>query len=67
MKAFHLDGSSSRAQPERAAARADTVLAHHAHGRSGQFSRGQADEVAIYNSALSAATIAQHYNLGHNG
>jgi len=67
MKAFHLDGQLKQSEPERAAPRADTGLAYHAHGRSGQFSRGQADEVAIYNSALSAATIAQHHNLGHNG
>jgi PKD repeat protein/glucose/arabinose dehydrogenase len=32
-----------------------------------QFTRGSADEVAVYSSALSAATIAEHYQIGHNG
>ena len=29
-----------------------------------QYSRGRADEVAIYNTALSAATVQQHYDAG---
>jgi hypothetical protein len=29
-----------------------------------QFTQGQADEIAIYNVALSAATVQQHYKAG---
>jgi hypothetical protein len=34
------------------------------NGRTSQFSRGRADEVAIYGTALSAQTIQQHYDAG---
>lgn len=34
------------------------------NGGYAQFAQGQADEVAIYNVALSATTVQQHYNAG---
>jgi CSLREA domain-containing protein len=34
------------------------------NGNHSQFSAGRADEVAVYSSALSAATVQQHYSLG---
>ena len=34
------------------------------NGNYSQFSQGQADEVAVYNAALSGATVQQHYNAG---
>jgi hypothetical protein len=33
----------------------------------GDFYTGQVDEVAIYGTALSAATVKAHYYVGHNG
>jgi len=32
---------------------------------SGKYFNGSIDEVAVYNVALSAATVAEHYHLGH--
>jgi hypothetical protein len=34
------------------------------NGSYAQYTQGQADEVAIYNVALPATTIQQHYNAG---
>jgi hypothetical protein len=62
--ALYVDG-----QPVHSAGGAGTVaptMAWHVmrNGAYSQFSQGQADEVAVYNVALSAATVQQHYNAG---
>jgi hypothetical protein len=62
--ALYVDG-----QPVHSAAGAGSVaptMAWHVmrNGSYSQFSQGQADEVAVYNVALSAATVQQHYNAG---
>ena len=60
---FYLDGPSSTAAPEPGAPRGD-ALARHAKRHLRAVRQGHADEVAVYDRALPASTIAQHYQAG---
>ncbi len=62
--AFYLDGQPVHGGTG-AGSTAPTMSWHvMRNGSYAQFTQGQADEVAVYNGALSAATVQQHYNAG---
>jgi len=62
--AFYIDGQLAHSGTG-ATSTAPTMPWHvMRNGRYAQFTRGSADEVAVYDGALSAATVRQHYNAG---
>ena len=62
--AFYLDGQLKHSAT--GAGDVAPVMPWHVMRNGGypQFTQGQADEIAIYNVALSAATVQQHYKAG---
>jgi BNR repeat-containing family member/PKD domain/Concanavalin A-like lectin/glucanases superfamily len=64
--AFYLDGQLKHTATGAGTA-APTMPWHiMRNGGYAQYTQGQADEVAIYNVALPATTVQQHYNAGKN-
>ena len=62
--AFYLDGQLKHSAT--GAGNVAPTMPWHVMRNGGypQFTHGQADEIAIYNVALSAATVQQHYEAG---
>jgi len=62
--AFYLDGQLTHSGT--GAGSVPPLMPWHVMRNGGytQFAQGQADEVAVYNTALSAATVQQHYKIG---
>ena len=62
--AFYLDGQLKHTAA--GASNAAPTLPWHVmrNGDYPQFAQGQADEIAVYNVALSASTVQQHYTAG---
>ena len=63
---FYLDGT--RAHSGTVAGTAAPVMPWHVmrNGTTTQYTRGRADEVAVYDNALSAATIRAHFEAGRD-
>ena len=62
--AFYLDGQLKHSATG-AGSTAPTLPWHvMRNGGYAQFTQGQADEIAVYNVALSASTVQQHYKAG---
>jgi Concanavalin A-like lectin/glucanases superfamily len=61
---FYLDGQLVHSGAGAGSAAATTPWHLMRNGGYAQFSQGRADEVAVYNVALSAATVQQHYDAG---
>ncbi|MFL5869365.1 MAG: LamG-like jellyroll fold domain-containing protein, partial [Thermoleophilaceae bacterium] len=62
--AFYLDGQLVHSGTGAPATAPTTPWHVMRNGGYAQFAQGGADEVAVYNVPLSAATVQQHYNAG---